>query len=49
MASIAPGLGLDAPLKDSHRLRDCLLKVTFTDMEVPFIKDKWPYPYRNEN
>ena len=41
MASIAPGLGLGAPLKDSHRLCDVV-------MEVPLAKDKWPCPFKNE-
>ena len=48
MASVAPGLGLGAPLKDSHRLCDFLMEVPFTDMKVPFAKDKWPCPFKNE-
>ena len=40
MASVAPGLGLGTPLKDSHR--DFLMEMPFTDMEVPFTKVKWP-------
>ena len=36
MASIAPGLGLAAPLKDSHRLNDFVREVPFTDTKVPF-------------
>ncbi len=40
MASVAPGLGLCAPSKVSHRLEDFL-------MEVPFAKQKWPCPVKD--
>ena len=46
---------LGAPLKDSRRRCDFLMKVPltdmkvpFTDMEVPFAKDKWPCPFKNK-
>ena len=48
MASVAPGLGLGAPLKDSHRLCDFLMEVPFTDVEMSFTEDQWPCPFRNE-
>ena len=48
VASVAPGLGLGAPLKDSHRLFDFLMEVPFTDMEMSFTEDQWPCPFRNE-
>ena len=43
-----PWSGLGAPLKDSHRLCDFPIEKPFTGMEVPFTKDKWPCPFRNE-
>ena len=41
-------LGLGAPLKNSHRLSDFLMEVSFTDMKVPLVKDKWRCPFENE-
>ena len=48
MAYIVPGLGLGAPLKDSHRLCDFLMEVPLTDMKVPCAKDKWPWPFESK-
>ena len=38
MYSVASGLGLGAPLKDSHRLCDYPMEVPFTGIEVPYTK-----------
>jgi len=48
MEAIDPGLGLGAPLKDSHRLCDFLMEVPFASIKVPFTRDQWPFPFNNE-
>ena len=48
MASITPGLGLGGPFNNSHRLSDFQMEMSFRDMGVPFKKDKWPCPFKNE-